>query len=213
MDEKNVEKGEIRMNEMKIRLRPVTEGDLENIMTWRMKPEVTYFMNTDPVLTMDMQRAWFKKIQADETCEYRIIMAEGKDIGLIGILDIDHENRNCSWVWYIGEDDYRGKGIAKRIQLNLYDYVFYTLKMHKLYSRVLMINTHEIDNVHTVLGYLIEGVQKEFIYKNGQYIDVALFSIFERDWEEIKPNFEYLPVTFEPIRPSSCAKSQDPRKE
>lgn len=35
---------------MSVTLRKVTEGDLEQIMRWRMDPEITRYMNTDPSL-------------------------------------------------------------------------------------------------------------------------------------------------------------------
>ena len=37
---------------MSVTLRKVTEGDLEQIMRWRMDPEITRYMNTDPKLTL-----------------------------------------------------------------------------------------------------------------------------------------------------------------
>lgn len=41
---------------MSVTLRKVTEGDLEQIMRWRMDPEITRYMNTDPKLTLEGQK-------------------------------------------------------------------------------------------------------------------------------------------------------------
>ena len=46
---------------MSVTLRKVTEGDLEQIMRWRMDPEITRYMNTDPKLTLEGQKKWFAK--------------------------------------------------------------------------------------------------------------------------------------------------------
>ena len=43
---------------MDISLREIQENDLEQIMEWRMRPDITRFMNTDPVLTLEKQREW-----------------------------------------------------------------------------------------------------------------------------------------------------------
>ena len=48
---------------MSVTLRKVTEGDLEQIMRWRMDPEITRYMNTDPKLTLEGQKKWFAKMQ------------------------------------------------------------------------------------------------------------------------------------------------------
>ena len=100
-------------------------------------------------------------------------------------------------VWYIGEDGYRGKGIAKKIQLNLYDYVFYKMGFNRLYSDILSFNTHEITNVHEAVGYQVEGVLKQHVIKNGEYLDVVMMGITKDHWEEIKDNFDYPVIEFE----------------
>jgi UDP-4-amino-4,6-dideoxy-N-acetyl-beta-L-altrosamine N-acetyltransferase len=184
------------MTEIDVRLRKITEDDLEKIMRWRMKPSVTKYMNTDPQLTLGDQKKWLKSIADDPTCKYWMIVADGTDIGIIGIIDIDERNRRCSWIWYIGEDGFRGKGIAKRIQLNLYDYVFYTRGLHRLWSHILAFNVHEITNVHEAVGYKVEGVMKDHIYKNGEYIDVVVMGITADQWDEIRGGFEYAKVEF-----------------
>lgn len=182
---------------MEIKLRNIKESDLENIMNWRMKPNVTKYMYTDPKLTLEGQKKWFEKISADETCKYWIIDVDGVGIGVLGIIHIDHFNKRCSWIWYIGEDGYRGKGIAKKIQLNLYDYVFYTLGMNRLYSDILTFNTHEIVNVHEACGYQVEGVLKQHVFKNGEFLDVTMMGITKDRWEDIKSDYDYPVIKFE----------------
>lgn len=182
---------------MEIKLRKIRISDLEKIMEWRMKPSITKYMNTDPMLTLEGQKIWLRKIQSDETCEYWVIEVDGIGIGVLGIIDIDYKNKRCSWIWYIGEDDYRGKGIAKKIQLNLYDYVFYHMGLHRLYSHILSFNDHEINNVHIKCGYEVEGCMKDHIYKNGEFVDVTVMGITSDRWEEIKDEFDYPKIDFE----------------
>lgn len=182
---------------MDIKLRRVQESDLENIMHWRMKPSVTKYMNTDPVLTLEQQTEWYAKIKDSDDMKYWVIWVDEVPIGLIGVIDIDWTNRRCSWVWYIGEDAYRGKGIAKKIQLNLYDYVFYTLKLNRLFSHILSYNEHEINNVHIACGYEVEGVMRQHILKNGVFLDVVVMGITADRWGQIKSSYEYPRIVFE----------------
>ena len=41
---------------MSVALRKINEEDLEQIMRWRMDPEITRYMNTDPKLTLEGRR-------------------------------------------------------------------------------------------------------------------------------------------------------------
>jgi pseudaminic acid synthase/UDP-4-amino-4,6-dideoxy-N-acetyl-beta-L-altrosamine N-acetyltransferase len=180
-----------------IRLRNIEEADLKKIMNWRMQPSVTKYMYTDPVLTMDTQKTWFESIRADDTCKYWIIVADETDIGVLGIVDIDERNRRCNRIWYIGEDGFRGRGIAKRIQLNLYDYVFNHLNLHKVFDYVLACNEYVIERINKPCGYRVEGRLKDHVYKNGEYLDVMVMGITEDIWASIRGDFEYEKIKFE----------------
>ena len=59
-----------------LKLRKINESDLNLIMEWRMKPEVTRFMYTDPVLTIEHQKAWFREVVQDTKNYIRIINYE-----------------------------------------------------------------------------------------------------------------------------------------
>lgn len=48
---------------MGIILRKIKENDLENIIEWRMMPQVTKYMYTDPILTLEEQKIWLAKIE------------------------------------------------------------------------------------------------------------------------------------------------------
>ena len=43
---------------MGINLRTIRDDDLEMIMNWRMRPDITKYMNTNPKLTLEGQRKW-----------------------------------------------------------------------------------------------------------------------------------------------------------
>jgi RimJ/RimL family protein N-acetyltransferase len=109
---------------MSLALVKIMSDDLQQIMDWRMKPEVTKFMYTDPVLTLEGQQKWFDYIQKDQTTMHWLIMIDDVKIGLINLYDIDYKNKRCSWAYYIGDTSFRGRGIATTLECNIYDYVF-----------------------------------------------------------------------------------------
>ena len=49
---------------MSVTVRSIEQTDLENIMHWRMDPDITRYMNTNPRLTLEGQKAWLASIEA-----------------------------------------------------------------------------------------------------------------------------------------------------
>lgn len=181
---------------MSIVLRKIKESDLEMIMNWRMKPEVTKYMYTDPKLSIEDQKKWYRKISQDDTCKYWIIQVDGIDIGVINLVDIDKRNKRCSWAYYIANTSFRGRGIARILECNIYDYVFEKLQFNKLWCEVFTFN-EKVIAIHKKFGSEIEGTLKQHIYKNGEFFDVVRMAITKDKWNNIKSNYEYEKIIIE----------------
>ncbi|GCD09007.1 UDP-4-amino-4,6-dideoxy-N-acetyl-beta-L-altrosamine N-acetyltransferase [Clostridium tagluense] len=181
---------------MLITLVKIEKDDLATIANWRMMPEVTKYMYTDPILTLDTQLKWFESIQNDETVKYWIIKIDNTKIGVINLCDIDCKNKKCSWGYYIAETSFRGRGIARSLECNIYDYVFENLNLNKLCGEVFTFNEKVIE-IHKKFGSEIEGILKEHIFKNGKKYDVVTMGITKGKWKSIKGNYEYEKITIE----------------
>lgn len=173
-----------------LKLRNIKDNDLEMIMNWRMKPEVTKYMYTDPKLTIEDQKKWFKKISEDKHKKYWIINFENTDIGLISIDNIDYINKNASWAYYIADTSFRGRGLARKLEYNIYNYAFEELNLNKLWCEVLSFNEIVV-KIHEKYGSKIEGILREHIFKNNEFHDVVRMSILKKEWDAMKQNIQY----------------------
>lgn len=182
-----------------IRLRHLKEADLEKVMRWRTSEQVTEFMYTSPELNLAKQIDWFKRISSDESKQYWIIVLDGIDIGVINLDFIDRLNSNCFWAYYIAESSVKGKGLARHLECNTYDYVFFCLKLNKLSCEVLGFNERVV-NIHEKFGSEVEGVFKQHIYKNGVFHDVIRMAILKDKWFSIRDSFEYESIEIEPYQ-------------
>ena len=179
-----------------IKLRKITTNDLEMIRKWRMLPEVSKYMLNYRTITTEDQIKWFEKISNDKSCKYWIIQYKLEDIGLISISEIDYNNKNCTWGYYIADLNMRGKGIGKNLECSLHDYVFNVLNLHKLYGDVVDGN-QIILGMHKRFGYTIEGVFRDQICKNNKYINIIKVGILKDEWNSIRGNFKYQNIEFE----------------
>lgn len=177
---------------MDVKLRKIKEEDLSMIMEWRMSPEVTKYMYTDPYLTSETQRNWYKEIMSNHPKEkYWIIELDNRiDVGLLSVTNIDYVNKRASWAYYLGNIEARGKGLARILECNIYDYIFETLDLNKLCCEVLEFNEGVV-KIHKKYGAMIEGKFIEHIFKNGIYYNVICMATFKKDWEIKKKEIKY----------------------
>lgn len=181
---------------MSLTLRDINSDDLEKVMKWRMAPEVTRYMYTDPKLTIDKQLEWYEKIKDSRTERYWLIVIDDVAIGVINLAEIDLKNKRCSWAYYIGDTSFRGRGIARTLECNIYDYVFDVLGLNKLCCEVFTFNDKVI-SIHEKFGSEIEGTLKQHIYKNGQFHDIVSMAITKDKWTKIKSQYEYEKIIIE----------------
>ncbi|MBY0600235.1 UDP-4-amino-4,6-dideoxy-N-acetyl-beta-L-altrosamine N-acetyltransferase [Bacillus bingmayongensis] len=176
---------------MNVCLRKIEEKDLEMIMNWRTLPEITKYMYTDPILTLEDQIKWYKKIMASDAEKYWIIRLEdGTDVGVLSLNNIDIKNKHCSWGYYIADLTARGKGLGRILECNIYDYVFFKMNLNKLWGEVFEFN-EKVIKIHERFGSRIEGKLREHIHKNGEFYDVVRVAITKKEWKKIKSTYEY----------------------
>lgn len=186
---------------MSYRLRRVREADLETIRHWRMLPEVTRYMYTDPQLTREDQQAWFSRISRSERDQVWVIESLGDDgnghpLGLLSLSEIDLVNRRCNWAYYLGDVNARGTGLAKPLELSICAYVFEQLGLNKLCCEVLASNDRVVA-LHEKFGARVEGVLRQHICKNGEYLDVVRMGLLRADWAVLRDQWTYTPVLIE----------------
>lgn len=182
---------------MKILFNKIQKYHLDTIMKWRMLPEVSDYMYTDPVLDIELQLSWFEKISIDNNRYDWVCNVDGEDVGVVTVSNIDYVNNKCDWAYYLASPTVRGKGIGKAIELNILDFVFNDLKLNKLCCEVFSSNELVV-KIHEKYGSKVEGVRKSHICKKGEYKDIVVMGILKKDYEEqIKGKIDYTTIEME----------------
>lgn len=163
-----------------LQFRELKKTDLENLRRWRMLPEVTKYLFSDPVLTIESQEQWYEKIKKKGDSLYWIVNFEGVDIGYVVLKDIDERNKRAKPMIYIGVVEYQGKGLGKLMIAFLESYAFERLHLHKLCAYVLS------ENYPSLISYLkrrwkIEGILKDHIFK-CKFHTIYVLALFKEGW-------------------------------
>lgn len=99
------------------------------------------------------------------------IMYQGKLAGMVDIkIQTDVYRKSGEVGYWIGAP-YRGLGIASDAVSLVTEYGFRTLDINRLFAGVYSTN-HGSMRVLEKCGYLFEGISRQAIWKNGQFLDL-----------------------------------------
>lgn len=181
--------------------RQVQEDDLEMIMNWRMLPEITKYMNTDPKLTLEGQKQWFEKIGKSDKDYYWILEVDGVAAGVVSLVGYDLNQIHTGV--YIAVKEKRSLKLTLYLQWNLYRYAFEYMGVHKVCEEVFFENK-EVNRILDMCGSKREGVLRECVCKNGKFYDVVARGILRSEWEEIKEKRTFDIIPFEIKGENKC---------
>ena len=183
------------MRKMSRKFRKIREDDLEMIMNWRMRPDITKYMYTDPKLTIEEQRKWFQKISTEDDIFYWIFEDRGRAMGLVSLVDWDKENSIIHTGGYIAEKEGCSLQNIVNVNMNLYAYVFEVLEINKAAFEIMDNNKSQVQWMKR-LGATQEGILRQAIKKKGIYYDLYLMCFLKEEWSTIisKNHFERIEI-------------------
>ncbi len=177
------------------RLRDITEEDLTLIMNWRMDPEITRYMNTDPKLTLEGQKKWFEKIVQDPEVRYWMILVDEEPAGVINFANLNAENGEIGWAYYVGEKRLRSMKLALALEMSMYDEALMNRGKKAVISDVFSLNKGVIA-LHKLCGCETIREQKAAVTKNGIAYDVTYMRMTAEKWKEIRETKNYEKIEF-----------------
>ena len=169
-----------------ITFRKITEKDLEFINTVRNLYSERY-LHDSRKFTIQETNEWFIKNKPDY---YLILLLQHIDgvalaedkIGYFRLSNYSVENKNI----YIGADispNYRGMGYAKLAYSKFIPFLFNDYNLNKISLEVLSTNEVAI-NLYKKLGFVKEGIKRQEVYKNGEWVDSIIMSILKEEYEK-----------------------------
>jgi len=167
---------------MQISIRKFDEQDVENKIRWINNPNNNKYLHYDLPLEFDKTLEWFNK-NKDRTDRYdAVIQVDGIAVGLIGLLEIDKRNKKAEFYIALGEEEYKGKGIASKASKILLDYSFNDLELNKLYLYTEKENV-SAQRLFEKIGFQKEGLLKEDLIYNNRKVDRYSYGIVKSEYD------------------------------
>lgn len=162
-----------------ITFRKIERSDLKDLLD--LKNESWWGVHTAPILNSEDQERWFESLSIDTIC--MIAEQENTPVGVLIINHIDWVGRSAAISGSIYKNA-RGKGITYLAFAAGTDFAFEFLNLHRLNAEVLATNYAAQQLDIGFLGFFIEGVRRQAIYKCGQYYDSLLLGLLRSEWKK-----------------------------
>lgn len=168
---------------MNITLRKFELADVPLKVRWINDPRNNRYLHYDLPLKEDATAAWFEKVRHMDNRLDMTILCDSVPIGIAGLLGIDSKNRNAELYITIGEQDYKGRGIAREAIKLLLRIAFTQLQLHRIYLLT------EVDNLAAIraydkFGFVREGCMRdELCGSDGNYVSLYVYSMLKKEFE------------------------------
>lgn len=151
-------------------LRPMTDADLDAVLSWRNASAVRANMYTTHVITPGEHARWWSQTRDDLSRRYFIFETPDGPCGVVGFTRIGEIAGEAEWAFYASPDAPRGTG--SRMEWLALEYAFGPLALETLRCEVLESNTRVID-LHTRFGFrtvetatrIVDGNREANIYR------------------------------------------------
>jgi RimJ/RimL family protein N-acetyltransferase len=164
-------------------LRPFTEADVPVMAAILADPEVVRLTGS-PVeeFEPDRLRAWYgsRGEQTDRLDLGIVDRASGELVGEAVLNEWDEPNRNCNFRILIGPAG-RGRGLGTEAVRLMVGHAFEHLGLHRVSLHVLAHNPRA-RHVYEKAGFVAEGVDRQAIWQDGEWIDAVRMSILAPEW-------------------------------
>lgn len=166
---------------MMVTIRKFEKKDIENKIRWMNDPRNNRFLHYDFPLEYEKTLAWYEGIKDREDRYDGVIEADGKPVGLIGLLSIEKKNKKAEYYIAMGEPEFKGRGISTEASKLLLEYAFSVLGLEKLYLYTETENT-AAHGLFQKVGFRLEGCFKNDICSRGVMTGRYAFGLTKEDY-------------------------------
>jgi RimJ/RimL family protein N-acetyltransferase len=171
----------------KVILRAVEHEDIEMLRELSNDPEFERMVVgwSYPIAKQD-QEEWFQSCKVSRDIVRFVIETEADGaVGMIGLRDIDWKNGVAAGGGMrIARKDFRTKGIATDAWMTQLRYAFDELRLNRINGSALEYNQASL-RVCEKVGFKVEGIQRQAVYKCGKYHNVVFMAVLKEDYQAL----------------------------
>lgn len=148
----------------------LTERESEMVRNWRNCETIRRWMYNDSEISMGEHRNFIIVLKNTDDKAYWLVTINEEYIAVLDLLNINWQHRRAYFGIY-ANPDLKIPGIGRILDDLAEKIAFGILNLHSLKLEVLETNERVI-NLHKKMGFTIEGKLKDYVFKEGKWVDV-----------------------------------------
>lgn len=166
-------------------IRELERRDLKEINKWRNDSELIASLGAPfRYINAEVDEKWFDSYMSNRGSAVRCAIVERDNdviLGLVSLVSIDHLNQCAEFHIMIGDKDNQGKGIGTYATKEMLRHAFNNLNLRRVELTVVDEN-QRAQKMYEKVGFVREGVKRQAKYKNGEFINMIVYSILREEF-------------------------------
>lgn len=148
-------------------------------------------------MEIDKTKRWFEQNKERIDRYDAVIEYKGVPVGLIGFLSIYRHHGKAELYISMGEEKYKGKGIAKQATGEILAYVFFELNLNRIY---LYMETGNIRarRLFEGVGFRQEGIVRQDLFSKERFVDRVMYAMLKSEYKiqrgDLAGSFSKIPL-------------------
>ncbi|MBZ5559090.1 MAG: GNAT family N-acetyltransferase [Acidobacteriia bacterium] len=168
-----------------VTLRELRTSDAQSLFAMLTTEEVSRFISPPPTTVEGFEKfiAWTHRQRRAGSYVCFAVTVDGTDtaIGIFQLRELEPGFGTAEWGFAIGSA-YWGTGVFQEGAELMVNFAFDSVGVHRLEARAAVRNGRGNGALRKI-GAIQEGLLRKSFYKNGEYLDQALWTILDEDWK------------------------------
>ena len=167
----------------RIYLSPRTSEDAEIFTQWLNDFETSDYVGmSGKLITFEGEREYLEKNSSPKASFVIVTLEENKMIGTVGLEDINDIDRSATLGIFIGDKDYRNKGIGTEAIKLILEYGFKYMNLHNIKLDLMEFNERAL-KCYQKCGFKECGRRRKCRFVDGKYYDRISMDILDEEFE------------------------------
>jgi RimJ/RimL family protein N-acetyltransferase len=163
-----------------VALVPLVQSHAAATARWMQDPFVRGNVGVQREITLESTQQWIRAAAEDPAVLPFAIMAGGRHVGNVTIDRIDAALRSGRFSIYVGEPEYRGRGVGTEATRLVLREAFARAGLNKLWLIVHDRNPGAL-RAYLAAGFAIEGVHRDEFLLDGRLVSVFYMGVLRAD--------------------------------